>query len=200
MEGEGGDGGYAVSVEDIDWVLRSGSTGGPAEEEGGDDNSKSHHNNDGREEEEAEDVALLFEAAEADRSGYGGHSASCRGLGPMAERDCRAALLAASRRRPSSSSPSCDALSFKDGNCYLHDSAASDFWTGASPGHRTQRLRNRNRSQRKSKQQQQQQQQQQEGLRQRKSPQQQKPPLLLPAQQHLQKWRKKAPPPSRQIR
>ena len=95
----------------------------------------------GGEDSEGEGSARLFLPAEADRSGFGGHTAACRGEGGMASSgECRDRLLAVRRAAAPGAGP-CDALSFKDGQCYLHRTAAADFYSDASMGHLFQRLR-----------------------------------------------------------
>lgn len=72
-------------------------------------------------------------APEADRSGFGGHTAVCKGEGGMSLEECRARLLAVRR--------ACDGLSFKDGQCYLHRTSGAGFYTDASMGHLFQRFK-----------------------------------------------------------
>jgi len=76
-----------------------------------------------------------------DRSGFGGHTQTCKGMGVMSPDACRGALIA---HAPSSGigggdSFTCDVLSFKDGKCFLHNSRASGFYSDNSPGHWMQR-------------------------------------------------------------
>ena len=61
----------------------------------------------------------------------GGHTHKCRGLGDLPVDDCRRALVVL---RPSG----CSALSYKDGQCYLHDVRGAGFYTDVSPGHQIQ--------------------------------------------------------------
>lgn len=65
-----------------------------------------------------------------DRSGFGGHTERCKGLGAMGTEACRANLL--------QHAAVCNQLSYKDGKCFLHDTRAPEFYTDASPGHWTQ--------------------------------------------------------------
>ena len=75
--------------------------------------------------------ALALAPPERDRSGFGGHTSTCKGLGDLPLDDCRRALV---ELRPSG----CSALSYKDGECYLHAARAAGFYTNASPGHQVQ--------------------------------------------------------------
>mmetsp|Transcript_20359 Transcript_20359/g.59463 ORF Transcript_20359/g.59463 Transcript_20359/m.59463 type:complete len:375 (-) Transcript_20359:144-1268(-) len=81
---------------------------------------------------EARRLASALTAPELDRSGYGGHTKDCRGVGGMPLYECRRRLVGSS---------SCTGLSYKDGVCYLHDTTASNFWAGDSPGNQFQRRR-----------------------------------------------------------
>ena len=56
------------------------------------------------------------------RCGHGGHSPVCAGYGPMKSFMC-SRLLALSNGQ-------CDSFTYTNGNCYLHDETASDFWEG----------------------------------------------------------------------
>ena len=132
----------AITVQDLDSVLRSGSL---APSQGGERARESLQRNAGADftgGDEHGNVAAserffdrYFDPIVSDRSGFGGHSERCRGLGGMHLNDCRKHLLESVR-----SGTACDTLSYKDGQCYLHSSKANDFWEGSSPGHKTQHL------------------------------------------------------------
>jgi hypothetical protein len=77
---------------------------------------------------------------ELDRSGFGGHTARCKGVGEQSFERCKRSLLEAAAERQEGSQPACDALSYKDGQCYLHATAATGFYSDASVGHRLLRL------------------------------------------------------------
>mmetsp|Transcript_44722 Transcript_44722/g.87953 ORF Transcript_44722/g.87953 Transcript_44722/m.87953 type:complete len:377 (+) Transcript_44722:2-1132(+) len=84
---------------------------------------------------------------ELDRSGFGGHTGTCKGVGGMDVTECRRKLLELTSSYSdfggsTGRGQGCDALSFKDGQCYLHHTQGSvNFYTDASMGHLFQRLR-----------------------------------------------------------
>ena len=80
----------------------------------------------------SEDGVKGFLAPEVDRSGFGGHTSTCKGEGGMSLDECRQHLL--------SVRGACDGLSFKDGQCYTHKTTAAGFYTDTSMGHLFQKL------------------------------------------------------------
>jgi hypothetical protein len=81
---------------------------------------------------EEEDVSSKF-TFHSDRSGFGGHNAFCKGYGGMSLEKCELKLL--SVRTEGGGGGNCDALSYKDGQCYVHNSKSSDFYSDNSMGH-----------------------------------------------------------------
>jgi hypothetical protein len=154
----------APSVAALDAVLSSGSGGSRSSGSGsqgglgpgaGISGSASSTGSDtataGASDVQLQQLLARFLPSEFDRSGFGGHTELCKGVGGMDINECRKRLIELASSSPSSSSSStrssmssklCDALSFKDGQCYLHRTKGSpDFYTDVSMGHQFQRLK-----------------------------------------------------------